>query len=244
MFQSVQRQPVSEAVYQQLRRRIVARDLAPGSELPAERVLAEKLGVNRGAVREAVKRLQQAGLIAVRQGGNHVVLDYETEGGLELLPSLLTDQHGNINPTVARSIMGMRSSFAPDIAAAAAKRGGATLADALDAVLMKMRACAKDTAALQPFALEFWQLLVQNCGNIAFRLAFNSMNKTYRNIWGLLTRVLEPEFRDFDNLQRLVNAVRDGDSELARDCGRKHVEIGRMALERVLDAMPKNRTPA
>ncbi len=241
MYQAIPKQSLSETVYRQLKQRIVARELAPGVELPAERLLAEKLGVNRGAVREAVKRLQQAGLIAVRQGGNHVVLDYETEGGLELLPSLLTDSEGNLSPMVARSMMGMRSSFAPDVAAAAARRGGVELANALDAVLMKMRASAKDTAALQPLALEFWQLLVQHCGNIAFRLAFNSMNKTYRNIWGLMTRVLEPEFRDFDNLQRLTNAVREGDSETARDCGRKHVEIGRTALESVLDKIPQSR---
>ena len=239
MFQAIRKEPVSESVYRQLKQRIVARELPAGSELPAERLLAEKLGVNRGAVREAIKRLQQAGLIAVRQGGNHLVLDYETEGGLELLPSLLTDAKGNINPAVARSIMGMRSAFAPDIAAAAAERGGAQLADALDEVLRKMRASAKDPAALQEHALEFWQLLVERCGNIAFRLAFNSMNKTYRKIRSLLTQVLEPEFRDFDNLQRLANAVRAGDAEAARACGRKHVEIGRVALERVLKAMPQ-----
>ncbi len=236
MFEAIEKQPLSESVYQQLQRRIVNRELQPGAELPAERVLAEKLGVNRGAVREAIKRLQQAGLVAVRQGGNHVVLDYETEGGLELLPSLLTDHQGKLNPVVARSIMGMRSAFAPDIAAAAAERGGAALADALDAVLMQMRAAARDAAQLQPLALEFWRLLVEQCGNIAFRLSFNTMNKTYQRIWKLLTQVLEPEFRDFDNLQRLANAVRDGDGETARACARRHVEIGRQALDRVFDA--------
>lgn len=239
MFQAIRKEPVSDGVYRQLKQRIVTRELSPGSELPAERLLAEKLGVNRGAVREAVKRLQQAGLIAVRQGGNHVVLDYETEGGLELLPSLLTDAKGNINPAVARSIMGMRSAFAPDIAAAAAERGGAELADALDAVLKEMRSSARDVEALQEHALRFWQLLVERCGNIAFRLAFNSMHKTYRKIRGLLTRTMEAEFRDFDNLQRLANAVRAGDAETARTCGRKHVEIGRQALERVLTAIPQ-----
>ncbi len=238
MFQAIAREPVSEGVYRQLKQRIVTRELSPGTELPAERLLAEKLGVNRGAVREAIKRLQQAGLIAVRQGGNHLVLDYETEGGLELLPSLLTDAKGKINPAVARSIMGMRSAFAPDIAAAAAERGGAELAEALDAVLQQMRASAKNLEALQEHALEFWQLMVERCGNIAFRLAFNSMRKTYRKIRGLLTQVMEAEFRDFDNLQRLANAVRAGDGETARACGRKHVEIGRVALERVLAGMP------
>jgi GntR family transcriptional regulator, transcriptional repressor for pyruvate dehydrogenase complex len=241
MFNAIPKQRLSDSVYEQLMDRIVDRRLAPGSELPAERVLAEQLGVNRGAVREALKRLQQAGLIQIRQGGNSVVLDYETEGGLELLPSLLTDANGNLNPAVARSIMAMRSSLAPDIAAAAAIKGGAKLADQLDDVLRRMRAASKDTPALQALALEFWSRLVNAGGNIAYRLAFNSMHKTYKAIWGLLTQVLEPEFRDFDTLQRLSNAVREGDADTARECGRRHVEIGRKGLEKVIDTYQQAR---
>lgn len=236
MFDAIPKLRLSDSVYEQLMDRIVDRSLSPGSELPAERLLAEQLGVNRGAVREALKRLQQAGLIQIRQGGNSVVLDYESEGGLELLPSLLTDAEGQLNPAVARSIMAMRSALAPDIAATAAKKGGAKLADELDDILRRMRAASKDSAALQTLALEFWSRLVNRGGNIAFRLAFNSMNRTYKAIWGLLTQVLEPEFRDFDTLQRLANAVRDGDARTAGECARKHVEIGRTALEKTLDA--------
>jgi DNA-binding FadR family transcriptional regulator len=235
MFQAIPKRSLSDTVYEQLMDRIVDRRLSPGSELPAERLLAEQLGVNRGAVREALKRLQQAGLIQIRQGGNSVVLDYESEGGLELLPSLLTDTKGNLNPAVARSIMAMRSSLAPDIAAAAAKKGGAKLADELDEILRRMRAASKDTPALQALALEFWSKLVERGGNIAYRLAFNSMNRTYKAIWNLLTQVLEPEFRDFDTLQRLSNAVRERDERAAHDCARRHVEIGRQALQAVLD---------
>ena len=236
MFNAIPKQHLSDTVYGQLMDRIVDRSLSPGSELPAERVLAGQLGVNRGALREALKRLQQAGLIQIRQGGNSVVLDYESEGGLELLPSLLTDAEGRLNPAVARSIMAMRSSLAPDIAAAAAKKGGADLADNLDDILRKMRSAAKDTPQLQALAFEFWCRLVERGGNIAYRLAFNSMNKTYKAIWKLLTQVLEPEFRDFDNLQRLANAIREGDGDTARECGRKHVEIGRMSLGKTLNA--------
>ncbi len=232
-FNAVPRLPLSESVYRQLRDKIVRRELKPGDPLPAERELSEMLGVNRGAVREAIKRLQQAGLVAVRHGGNHVVLDFHSEGGLELLPSLLVDASGNVSPAVARSVMAMRSSIAPDIAASAAEKGGAKLADQLDGVIARMRA-TQASADLQELALQFWGLLVNAGGNIAYRLAFNTMNKTYRQVWGLLTRVMEAEFRDFDNLQALAAAVRKRDAERARKCAQNHVDIGRKALEGVL----------
>jgi DNA-binding FadR family transcriptional regulator len=236
-FTAVRRQPLSESVYRQLEERIVRQELVAGAELPAERALAEQLGVNRGAVREAIKRLQQAGLVAVRHGGNHVVKDYLQEGGLELLPSLLVNPKGNLNGPVVRSILAMRSSLAPDIAAAAARKPNPALADALDAIVGQMRGQRADLKALQNHALEFWRRLVEHGGNVAFRLAFNSMARTYAQVWNVLTGVLAAEFRDLDNLGGIASAVRSGNAEAARNAGRAHVEIGRRAVEKALDAV-------
>jgi GntR family transcriptional regulator, transcriptional repressor for pyruvate dehydrogenase complex len=236
MFQAVRKQSLSESVYRQLEDKIVRQELKAGSELPAERELSERLGVNRGAVREAIKRLQQAGLVAVRHGGNHVVLNYLDEGGLELLPTLLVNKQGRLNGAVVRSIMAMRSALAPDIAAAAARKPNAPLADELDGLLERMRADSANAKALQQHALTFWQRLVEHGGNIAFRLAFNSMTKTYRQAWDVLTPVLAKEFRDLDNLTAIAQAVRAGRPEAARVAGRAHVELGREAVERAVNA--------
>ncbi|MDD3764437.1 MAG: GntR family transcriptional regulator [Nevskiales bacterium] len=236
-FAAVHKESLSESVYRQLADKILSGELPAGEPLPAERELSEALSVNRGAVREAIKRLQQAGLVSVRQGGNSLVLDYLEEGGLELLPKLLVHKDGRLNATVVRSIMAMRSSLAPDIAATAASRGGAQLADELETLLTRMRADTTDVRALQNHAMAFWKKLVERGGNIAFRLAFNSMSKTYTQVWDVLTAVLEPEFRDFDNLSTIAMAVRSGDAEAAREAGRRHTEIGRQSLERALDAL-------
>lgn len=240
MFESVQKQSLSESVYRQLKHKIVAQELAAGAALPSERMLGEMLGVNRGAVREAIKRLQQAGLVGVRHGGNHVVLDYQQEAGLELLPSLIVDAQGTINPQVVRAIMSLRAVLAPEIAAVAAAQGGIKLAAALDVQLERMRAADLPTLpTLQALALEYWGLLVDATGNIAFRLAFNSMNKSYRGAWDLLRGVLEPELRDLDGFAALVAAVRKRDAEAARASARTHVAIGSRAMDRVLAKLPK-----
>lgn len=241
-FATVQRQSLSESVYRQLERKIVARELAPGDELPAERELCEMLGVNRGAVREALKRLQQAGLIAVRQGGASRVLDFHAEGGLDLLPTLIVDSEGNLNAGVARSILGMRAAMAPDIAAQAASKGGPKLAGELEGVIRKMRASQDDVPALQEHALEYWKVLVNGGGGIAFRLAFNSMTRAYRLIWNLLTKVLEAEFRDLDNLQALADAVRARDVKKARACAAAHVELGSRDMDRALKTYERVRS--
>ena len=74
-FEVVERRSLSEAVFEQLRGGILTGELEAGSSLPAERELAVELGVNRSAVREALKRLQQLRLVAIRQGESTRVLD-------------------------------------------------------------------------------------------------------------------------------------------------------------------------
>src|SRR3546814_6582818 len=71
-------------------------------------LLSEMLGVSRNAVREAIKRLQQARLVEVKHGGTTTVLDYRIEAGADLLPSLLFNREGQIQVDVARSIVRMR----------------------------------------------------------------------------------------------------------------------------------------
>ena len=85
MFEQVKKQSLSNAVFEQLRDRIVRGEMEVGTSF-AERVLAEKLGVNRSAVREGLKRLEQAGLVAIQQGGKTKVLNFKKTGGLNYWP--------------------------------------------------------------------------------------------------------------------------------------------------------------
>ncbi|MDX1269384.1 MAG: GntR family transcriptional regulator, partial [Oceanisphaera sp.] len=206
MFEAVHKQSLSDVVFDQLRSRIVNRELKAGDELPSERLLCELLQVNRGAVREAIKRLQQAGLVQVRHGGATTVLDYRAESGPELLPSLLVDEEGRIQVEVARSIVRMRQVLSPAIAADAARHASADTVKSLEEVLASMQA-SSDTGQLQLLAFAFWEVLVDGSGNIAYRLALNSLRKTYRPIWELLTQMLEQEFQDLDSFQQLYEAV-------------------------------------
>lgn len=59
----------------QLRSLIERREFAVGSRLPPERELAEKLGVSRPSVREALIALEVEGLVRIRMGSGVYVLD-------------------------------------------------------------------------------------------------------------------------------------------------------------------------
>lgn len=229
----IQKTSISEQVYTQLRDRILKKVLPVGAELPSERELSETLGVNRGAVREAIKRLQQARLVRVRHGGATQVENFEAEGGLELLPGLMVNTQGQINLEVARGIVALRKALAPLVAGQAAQHGGKALADTLKPVIAEMQTTSELTR-LQQLAFDFWALVVQGSGNVVFKLAFNSMNQTYLAAWHTLTLVMQDEFRDVNTLAQLAQAIEAGEQRRCEVLARQHVELGSRALNAAL----------
>jgi GntR family transcriptional regulator, transcriptional repressor for pyruvate dehydrogenase complex len=235
MFEAVKKQSLSEEVFEQLRARIVSHKLKPGDELPSERVLCELLNVNRGAVREGIKRLQQAGLVQVRHGGATTVLDFQAEAGLELLASLLVNESGQVQSQVARSIVRMRQALSPEIAADAASNRSDEQAAKLDALLKQMRA-SSETLQRQYLAFEFWECLVECSNNIAYRLAMNSMRRAYQPILQLMTGLLEKSVQDVGSFEAITEAVHAGDSITARQCAKGYIDASSEAIFQFLDA--------
>ncbi|NMY01927.1 FadR family transcriptional regulator [Pseudomonas sp. WS 5059] len=64
---------LSDQVTAALKAYIANGEALPGDRLPTEPVLAERFGVSRTVIREAISRLKSAGLVEVRQGSGTVV---------------------------------------------------------------------------------------------------------------------------------------------------------------------------
>jgi GntR family transcriptional repressor for pyruvate dehydrogenase complex len=79
----------AEAIAESLRAQILGGKYGPGERLPSERELSERLGANRSSVREALKKLEQLGMIAIRPGGGARVVPM-AEAGLGVLRHALS----------------------------------------------------------------------------------------------------------------------------------------------------------
>lgn len=76
------RQPLSEKIYQSLKRRITRGHYGANEKLPAEKDLSVQFGVSRPVLRAALEQLREDGLIVSRQGaGNFVRMTRETALG-------------------------------------------------------------------------------------------------------------------------------------------------------------------
>lgn len=74
-FEKISNPKLSTAVQRQIEDLILRGLLRPGDKLPAERELAETLGVSRPSLREALQALSDAGLLTARQGSGVYVAD-------------------------------------------------------------------------------------------------------------------------------------------------------------------------
>lgn len=205
----------SEAVHDRLRRAIVAGQYQPGDALPSERALSEMHRVNRHAVREAIKRLQQAGLVQVTHGGATRVLDWRETAGLDLLADL-AGSGGDDLRTVLRSVAEMRATIGADAARLCALNAPSDARAALPALARAIPA----PGDVRRYQLRFdayealWAAIVRGSGNVAYRLAFNSLVGA-RHGGGIDPQLYAAEVDDRDAAIALAEAIAAGDGDLA-----------------------------
>ncbi|MCV6584759.1 MAG: FCD domain-containing protein [Marinibacterium sp.] len=74
-FQKIKSEKLSTAVVHQIESLILRGILRPGERLPSERELAEKLGVSRPSLRDAIAQLEEQGLLSARASSGVFVAD-------------------------------------------------------------------------------------------------------------------------------------------------------------------------
>jgi GntR family transcriptional regulator, transcriptional repressor for pyruvate dehydrogenase complex len=95
LFHPVSVTRVSDEVAEQIRRLIVTEQLAEGARLPAERDLADRFGVSRPMVSQALRMLALMGLVDIRRGSGAYVLR-RPQDMVTASVSLLLDLHGSV----------------------------------------------------------------------------------------------------------------------------------------------------
>lgn len=240
-FQPVVRRSVSEDVYDQIAARVVSGDLPAGGPLPSERDLAAALGVSRPAVREALKRLDAAGLVSIRQGGATTVRDIRRDGGLGLLPLLLVDD-GALDFGVVRSMIEARAQIAPIVAGLAAGRMTSGDVDDLRGLVGQI-AAESEPVGLQVLALRFWDGVVDGADSIVYRLMFNTLRAAYEPVLPVLSLAMAGEVGMVGGYHALVAALEDRDPGRARQAADDLLSPSTAALLHLIDSASTHQHP-
>jgi DNA-binding FadR family transcriptional regulator len=158
-FRAVPRGHAADAVHNQLASAILRGTLAVGTPLPPERVLADRFGVSRIIVRQAIHRLAEIGLVRVRQGGATVVLDPNEATDLRVI-----DLFYRLGPQASRDLRDLDEKQLLQghaIVAIAALRAKRSKLEAVAAVAEDYIARGAKVEELLDFEQRYWRALAQ-----------------------------------------------------------------------------------
>jgi GntR family transcriptional regulator, transcriptional repressor for pyruvate dehydrogenase complex len=215
---------VSEAI----RARILRRELQEGEPLPTETELARQFEVNRSTVREALRKLESAGLLGRRRGGKRLFVTRPTReavgGGLSQALAL----HRARVVDVWEALQAVQ----PGIAAAAAERRS-------DAALARLAASARRFAARSggrdaavADVAEFFDALAEAAANPVFNLLNEPLLRLLKpSLAVIIDRVPQARSRIEAAEEAIVGAVRARDSKSAAVWMARHVRDFRRGYE-------------
>ena len=226
MFQKVRKNRIFQDVVDQIEAAILDGKLKVGDTLPPERELRERFEISRGTLREALRVLEQKGLIEIRLGvnGGAVVKGVTTEKISENLAQLIRFQQVSLE-----HLAEFREGVEGSVVALAAKR--ATPED-----IVQLKSLLAQALEHKEKGLDSQDAFIKVDEHIHQSLARISRNPIYISILQTVHENIHPYFESFlprephvieenyRDLYNIVHAVETGDDKNARRLARLHVQ--------------------
>lgn len=228
LFDPVEREPAYTRVSSAIEQKIMSRTLRDGDVLPPEADLAQQFRVHRSTVREALRNLESAGLVARPPGAKRMVVS---------------------RPHAAKVASGMRHALVlhdvtfvdvweammviePEVAALAAVRRTQADLDTLAQVNETFRSWPKDDPGAVDVVSAFFEAIGAASRNQVLVLAKQSLTQVLGPSLALMIdSVPQARTRIADAQRRIITALRDKNAEEARKWMSKHVRDFRRGYE-------------
>lgn len=225
IFRKARQNRIFQDVVDQIQEAILNGHLKAGEKLPPERELGALFGTSRGTTREALRVLEQKGLVEIRLGvgGGAVVKGASADQITESLAMLIRSQKISLE-----HLAEFREGVEGTVTGIAAEKADAKGIQELQALVDRAAECYAG-------GLELWDDFVKVDEQVHMALARISGNPLYMfimqtihdNIHLYYDRFLKAgpdEFREnLEDLQAIVAAVAQKDAFLAGDLARDHV---------------------
>lgn len=220
----LQRRGLPMQVADEIEKLMAGSELHPGDRLPAERAMADQLGVSRPVIREAVKILKVRGLVDSRHGsGNYLSA---------IKPDLAADTFSRCLrfidiPQSVEKVRELRILLEPQIARLAALRATEEDLVALELHLEEMKGSIGKPEASVAADMAFHRALAEATGNELFSTLLESITELLRDyMMGFATR---PGW-DFEHVLEshgaVVRAIAGRDGDAAARAMHEHLKPG------------------
>ena len=225
MFRTASQNRIFQDVVNQIQEAILEGKLKTGDILPSERELKEMFNISRGTLREALRVLEQKGLIEIKLGigGGSVVKALNTEQISESLALLIRTQNVSLN-----HLAEFREGIEGIITAQAAERAKKTDIQVLKELLEEARACIEMGSSHRDTFIDIDKQIHLTLAKITGNPIYQSlMYSVHENIHRYYDRYLSMEERElnenYQDLCDIVSAVAQGLADEACLLAQSHV---------------------
>lgn len=233
---------LTDQVVEKLLALVQSRGLRPGQRLPAERLLAEEMGVSRGSVREAIQQLASQGLLAARRGDGTYLqatpqADWLHDAVTPLAPLMDAD------PNYRLDIVETRQALETSTAMLAAQRATAEDKDRIRRAFEVMighqqsghaeQAARADAQFHLAIAEAAHNLVLKQVMHGLFTVVLSSVTRNRADMF----RASAPQTLRLLTAQHqaVMQAIVDGDPQHAREAMAEHLEHVRQTIQRDTD---------
>lgn len=171
-FEKIQAEKLSQTVMRQIEMLILRGILRPAERLPSERDLAERMGVSRPSLRDAIEDLEARGLLVTRAGAGIFVADVLGSAFSPALVQLFAEHDEAVFDYIA-----FRSDLEGLAAERAALRGSETDLQVIDTIFRKMETAhaKRDPSDEAQLDAEFHMAIIEASHNVVMLHMMRSM---------------------------------------------------------------------
>ena len=223
VYKVVRTSRLYEQIVQQIEESVLNGSLKPGDQLPAERDLAQRLGVSRTAVREAVKTLREKGLVEAYSGRGTFITDGTSQAARQSFDLMVKiGQQGQQEGLP--HLVELRLALEPGIAAMAAERVTDEDLTAMREAIAVMDGAQENAEVYIEADLDFHLALAEAAANPLILSLIDSIVGLLRTERIRIFKVEGGPQRSQVHHKRILSAVERRDPEMARCAMRAHLE--------------------
>ena len=223
----IRRQSIYEEVIEQIKRYILDNELSPGDRLPTEAALAERFGVSRLTLREAVKVLESHGVIQTRTRDGMRLRALSFKPVADHLRFLL-----DVDQVTVHEMAGARRVLECAILPLVVQHADDDDLARLDAAVAAFEAAIRveepgaATAAVADADMDFHLALLRATRNRALEGFGVMLQEFFRKVRGeVLVRRSPLMERSLEEHRAIAAAVRARDADAAADVMREHLAV-------------------
>lgn len=232
---------VSDLLVEHILGFVKAGRLRPGDKLPSERELAERFGVSRPTVREAMRGLSVLGVLEIRHGGGAFVTALDAADLLKPLNFFLSLSDVSIEKLYEARVL-----IEGELSALAAERADDALCEELEQMIARQVEVIDDVDAYLALDSAFHERIASTSENPFLARAAQSMNVLGIEFRRASAEAGHGQKRSIEDHRNILAALRDRAPEAARQAMCNHMRqvytMTREALDKAAENAPDERT--